>query len=132
MIRFLENLYYRFYSLIKYLGQEDIPRYNAVLLVSIFAILNFITGVILLMIITNKIFIVSGSKTNLLFIGLLIIAINSYFVFGKKRYLEIEARYSNESKASKLKKIMTVLIYTAISITLFILSLKYLNEHPIK
>lgn len=125
-------MYYRFYKLLKYWGHEDTPRYNAVLLLSIFMSLNFITGVAVLMIITNRILIVDGPRIWLFIIGMLIIAINSYIVFGKKRYLEIEAGYANESETNKLKNNLIVLLYIALSITLLILSLKYLNEHPIK
>lgn len=132
MISLLKNLYYRFYKLLKYWGHEDTPRYNAVLLLSIFMSLNFITGVAVLMIITNRILIVDGPRIWLFIIGMLIIAINSYIVFGKKRYLEIEAGYANESETNKLKNNLIVLLYIALSITLLILSLKYLNEHPIK
>ena len=132
MISLLKNLYYRFYRLLKYLGHEDTPRYNAVLLLSIFTSLNFITAVVILMILTKRILIVDGPRIWLFIIGLLIITINSYIVFGKKRYLEIEAGYAYERKSSRVVNNLIALLYVVLTILLLYLSLKYLYMHPIK
>ncbi|HEX4959153.1 MAG TPA: hypothetical protein VFV46_13305 [Lacibacter sp.] len=94
--------------------------------------LNFITGVAVLMIITKRILIVDGPRIWLFIIGLLIIAINSYIVFGKKRYLEIEAGYANERKLGRVVNNLIALLYIVLSILLLYLSIKYLYMHPIK
>lgn len=132
MLKFIDNLYYRFYRFITYLGEETIPRYNAVLLMSILAILNFITVVVILMIVSRRIIIVDLPKAYLFVIGLVIIAMNSYIVFAKKRYLDIERRYEKEDRKLRIKNNLKAVSYVIMTILLFICSLLYLNENPIK
>ncbi len=92
MLSFIENVYYRFYRLSIYLGEESIHRYNAVLIMSILSILNFVTILMILMVITRVIIIVDLPRIYLLVIGLAIIGINSYIVFHNKNYIKIEKR----------------------------------------
>lgn len=132
MIYLLENLYYQFYRLVKFLGEDDMPRYNAVLLLSICTILNFISGVALAMIATRKIILVGGPKVYLFLIGLLIILLNSYFVFGKKRYVKIEAKFSGYSKGQKLINKLVALFYIVLTVVLLYLSLRNLDNYSIK
>ncbi len=131
MISFIDNLYYRFYRFITSLGEESIPRYNAVLLLSILTILNFITIVVLLMIVTDRIIIVNLPRLYLFVIGLIIIAINSYIVFGNKRYLDIEERYRNEDKSARTRNNLKAIVYVVLTILFLILSVVYLNDNPI-
>lgn len=131
-MRAINNLYYRFYRLLISIGEAATPRYNAVLLLSIFAILNFITVAVLASIILNRIVIVGLPKIYLFLIGLLIIAVNSYLVFWKKKYLEIEQRYINESKGERRANTLVAGIYIVVTIAAFVLCLVYLNKHPIR
>ncbi len=131
MQRFIDNLYYRFYRLIISFGEKSIPRYNAVLLMSIFSILNFITVLVIAIIVTEKIIIVNLPKGYLFGIGLLIIALNSYLIFSKKRYLEIERRFEKEEGKARVKNNLTAIAYILLTILFLVLSLVYLNNHPI-
>lgn len=131
MFNFIDNLYYRFYRFISSLSEESIPRYNAVLLMSILSILNFFSIVSLLMIITNKIFIVNLPGPYLFAIGLLIIVANAYRVFGGKRYLTIEEKYEKESRKSKTINSLIAITYVILTILFQVLTLMYLNNHPI-
>ena len=131
MLTFIDNLYYRFYRFITNLGEESIPRYNAVLLLSILSILNFITVVVLVMIVTRKIIIVNLPKGYLFIIGLLIVALNSYRVFGNNRYKNIEDRFKNESKGARTRNNLLAVTYIVLTILLFVVSLVYLNSNPI-
>lgn len=131
MLNFIDNLYYRFYKLITSLGEDSIPRYNAILLLSILAILNFITIVVLIMIVTRKIFIVDLRKEYLFVIGLLIIAFNSYRIFGKNRYKIIEDRFKDEDKKSKRRNSLLAIAYVVLTIFFLVMSLVYLNSNPL-
>lgn len=131
MLHFIDNLYYRFYKLIMALGEGTIPRYNAVLLLSILTILNFITAIVFIMIITRKIIIVDLPKGYLFVIGFFIIALNSYRVFGKNRYEIIEDRFKDEGKESKIRNNLLALAYVILTILLLMASLIYLNNNPI-
>src|SRR5690349_13579767 len=115
MLRFIDNLYYRFYKLTAALGEDIIPRYNAVLLLSFFSFFNFLTAIALIMIATRRIVIVD-SKGNLLTICLLIIAINSWRVFGKRRYQIIEDRFELEDKKSKRINNLVAAAYVVLTI----------------
>lgn len=131
MLNFIYNLYYRFYKFITALGNDSTPRYNAVLLLSIFAIMNFVTVIVLIMIATRKIIIVDLPKGYLFAIGLLIIALNSYRVFGKNRYKNIEDRFKKESKEAKTRNNLLAVTYILFTIMLLVISLVYLNSNPI-
>lgn len=131
MFTFIDNLYYRFYRFITALGENSIPRYNAVLLLSILLILNFITSVVLIMIVTRKIIIVDLPKGYLFIIGLLIIALNSYRVFGKNRYKNIEDRFKNEGKGARIRSNLLAVVYIVLTILFLVVSLVYLNSNPI-
>jgi len=128
MLTFIDNLYYRLYRFIAALGENSIPRYNAVLLLSIFLILNFITAVVLIMIVTGKIIIVDLTKEYLLIIGLLIIALNSYRVFGRNRYKNIEDRFKDESKGARIRNNLLAVAYIVLTILFLAVSLIYLNK----
>ncbi|MCG2613446.1 hypothetical protein LZZ85_04105 [Terrimonas sp. NA20] len=123
MFYFIDNLYYRFYRFVKALGDESIPRYNAVLLLSIFTMFNFIIAVIFLMIITGKIIVVDLPKAYLFAIGLLIIAINSYRVFRKDRYKIIEERFGNDTRNTSIKNNLLAVVYIILTILCFVVSL---------
>lgn len=132
ILNFIENLYYRLYKFSIWLGEKSIPRYNAVLLLSILTIFNLATIISFLIGITNKILIVNLPKGYLFLIGLSIIAINSYFIFNKKRFLIIEENYKKEDVTIKKRKILQVIMYVILTILLLVCSLFYLNIHPIK
>lgn len=131
MLDFIDNLYYRFYKLITALGEDSIPRYNAVLLLSILTILNFITVIVLIMIVTRKIIIVDLPKEYLFVIGLFIIGLNSYRVFGKNRYKIIEDRFKGEGNESRIKNNLFAVAYVILTILFLVMSLVYLNSNPI-
>lgn len=131
MLHFIDNLYYRFYKFIIALGEESIPRYNAVLLLSILTILNFITAIVFVMLITRTIVIVNLPKGYLFILGLLIIAMNSYRIFGKNRYKVIEESYRVESKKDRTKNNLIAILYVVLTITCLASSLIYLNNNPI-
>ncbi len=131
MLSFIHNLYYRFYKFIISVGEKTIPRYNAVLLLSILSILNFITGIVLAIILTKKIIIVDLPKFYLFIIGLVIIGINSYIVFGNKRYLAIEEKYKNEDRQAKAKNNLKAVVYVVLTVLLLGVSLIYLNNNPV-
>jgi len=127
---FIDNIYYRFYRLLISIGEEDTPRYNAVLIISMLFMLNFLTLTIIVGCMVDKIIIVN-SKIYLLAIGLIIIGLTSYIIFRRKHYLHIENRYMGESKREKMANNLKVVVYTLSSILIFILSLKYSANNPI-
>lgn len=131
MLNLMDNLYYRFYKFINYLGENYIARYNAVLLLSILTILNFITAIVFIMIVTRKIVIVDLQKGYLFAIGLLIIAFNSYTIFGKNRYKIIEDRFKYEGNKAKIRNNLLALTYVVLTLLLFVVSLVFLNVNPI-
>ena len=114
------------------IGEADTPRYNAILLMSILTIINFLTMALVTSIALNKIVIVDQPKVILLLIGLLIIAGNSYLIFGRKKYVEIEQKYGNESEADRRANMWAATLYVAVTIAAFALCLVYLNNHPIR
>jgi Trk-type K+ transport system membrane component len=122
-MQFLGNVYYRFYRLLLLAGEEDIPRYNAVLLMSLPSMLNVITIAILLGNITDTLILINLPKVYLLMTGFVVIAVNSYFIFGKKRYLAIEERYRGEQKSEKLKNTLKAITYIVGSVLLFVFAL---------
>src|SRR5687767_4516382 len=69
-LKIIYTLYYNFYRLLIFVGEEITPRYSAVLLLSILLILNFITAVVLIMILSRSIIIVNLPKIFLFLIGL--------------------------------------------------------------
>ncbi len=132
MLNFIYNLYYRFYRFLIYLGQETTPRYNAVLLLSILTILNFISFAILLILTTKRMLILDLNKMYLFLIGLVIIGINSYVVFGKKRYLEIERTFGQENKSMRVRNNYKAIGYVILTVIIFIFSLVYLYNNPVQ
>jgi preprotein translocase subunit SecG len=83
------------------------------------------------MIVTRKIIIVNLPKGYLFIIGLLIVALNSYRVFGNNRYKNIEDRFKNESKGARVRNNLLAVTYIVLTILLFVISLVYLNINPI-
>lgn len=130
-MKIIDNIYYRIYRLLMSIGEKDTPRYNAVLIFSILTILNFVTLIMVIGIITKKIIIIDLPKGYLFAIGLLIIAVNSYLILGRKHYLDIEARYKNEDKTTRRKNNLKAVLYVVLTILFLVLSLVYLNSHPI-
>lgn len=131
MRNFYFNIYYRFYDFIRSIGEDGIPRYNAVLLMSIFSILNVMTFIGFLGIVFQRIIIVDWPKVYLFLLGLAVIGVNCYFIFGGKRYLVIEQRYANEGRASKMRNKLYVVLYILVTIGLLIVELVYMKGHPI-
>jgi hypothetical protein len=114
------------------LGEDSIPRYNAVLLLSFFSIFNFLAIIGFLMLLFDKIIFVDLPKILVFMAGLSIIGINSYLIFGGKRYLAIEETFANESRSSRIKGRIHVALYILGTIGFFIVSLICMYNHPIE
>jgi len=98
---------------------------------SIFAILNVMTFIGFLNIVVHKIFIVNWPKIYLLLLGLAVIGVNCYFIFGGKRYLKIEQGHADEDEASRMRGKIYVWLYILATIGLLVFVLVYLKSHPI-
>lgn len=131
MMKFYYNIYYRFYCLIRYFGEKEIPRYNAVLFLSLFTIINFLTVVMGITMLSKKIIIVDLPRIYLFFLGLLGIGANAYMVFAGKKYLMVEKKYQDEDRRSRIKNNLYAVLYVVLTILFFALALIYFNFHPI-
>ena len=131
MLNFFGNLYFRFYKVVISLVEESIPRYNAILLLSIFSMANFLTIIRFISSIIQKTLFVDWPKFALFLAGLAIIGINSYIVFGNKRYLQFEEKYEDEERPSRIKNNVIATIYVILSIVLFILTIINASNNPI-
>ena len=108
------------------------PRFNAVLLLSMFNIFNFLTLVLTASIICNRIFVIDWPKIYLFLIGLFIVGVNSYLIFGGNKYEQIEQRYFDEGKSDRRLNNVIAGLYVIATIAAFALCLIYLNKHPIR
>ena len=123
-------VYVRFYLLIKSLGEESIPRFNTMLLLSLFGILNTISLISIIMIFSKGVFIVD--QPMILFgLGLLIIGANSIIIFGKKRYIVFESKYSEGTTIQHRKNTIFFWGYVIFSIVFLAIALIFLNYYPI-
>jgi len=98
---------------------------------SIFFSLNLVTIIGFMNILFHKIFIVNWSRIYLLMLGLVVIGVNSYIIFGGNRYRDIENRYSKEDSSTKVKSKIYVLIYILATIGLLVTVLFLLRHNPI-
>jgi hypothetical protein len=124
-LRIIYNLYYRFYLLLISIGEEDIPRYNAVLLLSMVNMLNLISLSMLVDRAINRMTLIALPKVYLFIAGLLVIAAHSYLIFGNKRYKQIELRYLNENTVQRKGGIIASIAYIIATIALFALCLNF-------
>lgn len=125
------NIYYRLLTLLKSLGQDSVVRYNSVLLMSIFVIINIVELAVIVSILINKIVFINLPAYILLPIGLTVIAVNSILVFRSNSYKEQEKSFLNESKSEKIRGALICASYILFTIIIFILLMLYLNSNPI-
>ena len=119
---FIGILYMSFYKLNSAFGQTDMPRYNAILILSIFSIFNWLTALSLLGILLNDAELLKPSVLSII-TGGAIIAFNSFLVYGDKRYLRFEAIHADLPKTMVLRNNLITAAYVVLTVFFFILSL---------
>jgi len=124
MLKFIYNIYYRLYLSIVFLGEEWTPRFNAVVLMSFFFLLNCMTAHIFIYIAMPRFnFWVGNAKYYFVLIYFIFVIMNYYLILYKKKFVEIEKRHAVEDKKLKLYKNRNARIYCISSIILFASSL---------
>lgn len=112
------------------MGENSIPRFNAVMLMCILQVINMVAVFGILGILAGKIIIVNNPPMLFIF-STLLIGINIVLIFGGKKYLHIEARYLNESDEEAKKARRSLALYIIGSILLMASVLIYLNYNQI-
>ena len=127
------RIYYTIYRVLIRIGQvnEDSPRYNVVLLMSLFQIMNVVTIMVFLSISIRKNLFVANKFQNILFI-IVVICFNWYMVLYKKKYIKNEERLLNSWSEERNKNILITIGYIMITIFLVFFSFYCADQNPLK
>ena len=127
------RIYYTIYRGLIWLGQShetDMIRFNVVVIITIFTMLLAVGVISFLIGIIGKSIIVNSKLQSIIF-ALVIISINVFMVFYKKRYKEIEGELSSTWAKNKPKNVLLTLVFIVCSIAFLCLSIIYIKEHPL-
>ncbi|MBI5019834.1 MAG: hypothetical protein HZB59_00155 [Ignavibacteriales bacterium] len=122
MSRFYKYVFYKLYRWAKILGLDSTPEWTAMITVSIFLILNILTFLALINLCVEHNFRLpfdSLPKQIIIFVAYLIAL---YFVFiHKKKYIEIEKQFKEETMEEKKRGAIYTLLYIILTFGLFFL-----------
>ncbi|MDD3738109.1 MAG: hypothetical protein PHP31_02290 [Lentimicrobiaceae bacterium] len=130
MMKLYKYLFYRLYTwnLNKW-GENDLPQWNAMFIVSSMMFLNLILiGILLQAIGINIFYLEKTPKKEITFIATGLMIMNYFLFIHKGKYLEITRLLEKETP--KKRKINTALIwlYVILSFTLFVIGIIILKE----
>jgi hypothetical protein len=136
MVRFYERLYYCFYRMLLWLADSyemapDIPRTNAVVILSLLICIQLISVLGVVTALFHKAIII-GSKISTVSLALLVVMAVFLLVFYRKRYQEIETRFSVKWEKEKTFNKLITMGYVILTPVVLFLTIYYLKNHPIK
>lgn len=106
------------------------PRFNVVILLSLFTMLNLSAVLAFIMAFTRKIFIVNNTVLSVIF-AVAILCFNIYMIQYKKRYYKHEAILSKTWVEEKTKNILITISYIIFTFIFIGCSLYYIKGNPI-
>jgi amino acid transporter len=127
-----DRIYYTLYRMLIKIGQSenDMPRFNVIILMSLCTMLNAVAVISIFIAVTNRIIIVQ-SKIYMSIVAVIILCLNVYFIFYKKRYKKIEKNLSTSWRKEKRKNILITVVYVFFTAFILWLSLRYIRNNPI-
>jgi hypothetical protein len=132
MIRFYERLYYCFYRMLLWLAdayemEPDIPRTNAVIILSLLICIQLISVLGVVTALFHKAIIIE-SKISTVSFALLVVMAVFLLVFYRKRYQEIETRFSAKWEKEKIFNKLIATGYVLLTPVVLLLTIYYLKK----
>jgi hypothetical protein len=126
MIKQYYNLYYQFYKFSILTGERHVPRYSAMLLLTLFNCFNILSLLTIASIITKQ---PIASFFPKFIYGIFFFLMLSFNVvlFSNKKHNKIVSLFEEK----KIRNVFISLCYVFITVGGFILSIWYINKYPI-